>query len=142
MAELQDGQIVAVMYTGRLEDGTVFDSNEEREPLQFELGQGMVIAGFDAGVRDMEMGQTKTITIPPEEGYGERSDEAIVPISPDQLPPDMQVEVGMQLEMRTQDGRALPVTVAEVTPERILLDANHRLAGKTLIFDIKLVNVS
>lgn len=141
MAELQDGQVVAVMYTGKLEDGTVFDSNAGRDPLEFQLGSGMIIPGFDSGVRDMAVGDSKTVTIPPEDAYGQRSDEAIIAIAPDQLPPDMAVEVGDQLEMRTQDGRGVPVTVVDVTDEKIVLDGNHQLAGKTLVFEIELVEV-
>lgn len=142
MAQLQDGQSVSVTYTGRLEDGSVFDSNEGRDPLTFVLGGGQIIPGFDSGVRDMNVGDTKTVTIPPEEAYGERSDENMLQIGHDQVPPNMDVQVGMQLQLQAPDGRPVPVTVADVTDEGILLDANHSLAGKTLIFDITLVSVS
>lgn len=142
MAQLQDGQVVAVMYTGRLEDGSVFDSNEGRDPLQFQLGSGQVIAGFDAGVRDLAVGDTATVTIPPEEAYGERSEERVIAISPEQIPLGVEVQVGQQLELRDESGQGIPVVVAAVTDEQVVLDANHMLAGKTLIFDITLVSVS
>ena len=136
-----NGDTVRVHYTGKLEDSTVFDSSLEREPLEFTLGEGMVIPGFEDAVRGMQVGQSKTVTISPEEAYGPHHDEMVVVIEREQLPPELDPAVGQQLQMRQQDGRAVIVLVTGVSQTAITVDANHPLAGKDLTFDIELVEI-
>ena len=141
MPAAQSGDTVRIHYTGRLADGTVFDSSEDREPLEFTLGSGQVIPGFDRGVTGMEVGDTKTIEIPAAEAYGERSEEMTLTVGRDQFPEGLDPEVGHQLQLGMDDGQLVPVTVTEVTDDTVTLDANHELAGKDLIFDLELVSI-
>ena len=141
MAEAKQGDTVKIHYTGSLEDGTVFDSSQDRDPLEFTLGEGKVISGFESAVEGMEEGETKTAEIPSDEAYGPRRDDLLLTVARDQLPEDLEPEVGDQLEMRTQDGQAFPVVVTQVGDEQVQLDANHPLAGKDLTFDIELVEI-
>ncbi|WP_428662434.1 FKBP-type peptidyl-prolyl cis-trans isomerase [Runella sp.] len=142
MSVAKSGDTVKVHYKGTLTDGTVFDSSEGREPLEFELGSGMVIPGFDNGIQGMSIGDKKTIDIPVEEAYGPSQDELVFPFNRSDLPDDIPFEVGMQLNMH-QDGnpQPVPVTVVDVTDSQILVDANHPLAGQALIFEVELVGV-
>lgn len=140
MSTVKQGDTVRVHYTGRLQDGSVFDSSREREPLQFEVGAGQMIAGFDSAVKGMEVGQSKTAEIPADEAYGERRDEMMVDVPRTQVPGDINPQVGQQLAIN-QGGRQIPVIVKEVNEEKIVLDANHPLAGKDLIFDIEVVEI-
>ena len=133
-----NGDTVRVHYTGTLDDGTQFDSSEGREPLEFTLGSGQVIPGFDAGVTGMEPGDTKTIQIPADEAYGPRRDEMMLSVSPDQFPEGMDPQVGQQLQLQQPDGQAVVVRVAEVTDDGVTLDANHPLAGEDLTFELTL----
>jgi peptidylprolyl isomerase len=142
MAIVKSGDTVAVHYTGRLTSGEQFDSSEGREPLEFTVGAGQMIAGFDAGVVGMTIGDKKTLSILPEDGYGAWEQENTLPFPKENLPADMQIEVGMQLTMRTQDGQPFPVIVHEITEETVILDANHMLAGKELVFDIEMVSIN
>lgn len=142
MAIVKNGDQVAVHYTGRLTTGEQFDSSAGREPLAFTVGAGQMIAGFDAGVLGMSIGDKKTINIAPEDAYGEWLEENTIPFPKEHLPADLQVEVGMQLTMRSQDGRPFPVTVHDITEETVVLDANHMLAGKELVFDIEMVSIN
>ncbi len=139
MAQPQAGNTVSIHYTGRLEDGTVFDSSEGREPLQFTVGSGQVIPGFEAAVLTLEPGQTSTTTIPPEDGYGPRRTDLIVQMPRTELPGDLNPEVGQHFQLSMPDGTPVPVVVSAVGPTTVTFDANHPLAGKTLIFDIKLL---
>ena len=139
--EAKNGNQVKVHYHGRLQDGTTFDSSEGRSPLEFEVGAGQVIKGFDDGVVGMKEGDKKTIHIPVEEAYGEKSDDMIIEFPKEQFPPDMKPEVGMQLNLRGQDGRNFPVVISDVKDDVVVLDGNHPLAGKDLIFDIEMVEV-
>jgi len=139
--EAKNGNQVKVHYHGRLQDGTTFDSSEGRSPLEFEVGAGQVIKGFDDGVVGMKEGDKKTIHIPVEEAYGEKSEDMIIEFPKDQFPPDMKPEVGMQLNLRGQDGRNFPVVISDVKDDVVVLDGNHPLAGKDLIFDIEMVEV-
>lgn len=141
MAQAKEGNTVHVHYTGKLEDGTVFDSSRDRQPLEFTLGEGSVISGFESAVVGMEAGQTKTATIEPEEGYGERRDDMVLQVESDQLPEGLDPEVGQQLQLQLQNGQQVPVVVTDVTNGTVTIDANHPLAGETLQFDIELVNV-
>lgn len=141
MAEAKQGDTVKIHYTGTLEDGTVFDTSENRDPLEFTLGEGQVISGFESAVQGMAEGDTKTAEIPSGDAYGPRRDDLILTVAREQLPDDLEPEPGDQLEMRTQDGQAFPVRVTQVGEEQVKLDANHPLAGQDLIFEIELVEV-
>ncbi|MEK9499867.1 FKBP-type peptidyl-prolyl cis-trans isomerase [Gaopeijia maritima] len=141
MAQAKTGDTVHIHYTGRLGDGTVFDSSRDRDPLSFTLGQGQVIPGFEAAVAGMETGESKTTEIPSGEAYGPRRPEMEMSVPRTQLPEGMNPEVGQQLQMQTPDGQAVPVRVTGTSDEAIDLDANHPLAGQDLIFDIELVKV-
>lgn len=142
MQQAKKGDTVKIHYHGRLTDGTTFDSSAGREPLEFELGSGMVIPGFDLGVSGMTVGEKKTINIPAAEAYGEKNEEMILEFPRAQFPADMTPEVGMQLNMSNNQGQNFPVVIVEVKDEVVMLDANHPLAGKELIFDLELVEIS
>ncbi|UCC25232.1 MAG: peptidylprolyl isomerase [Gemmatimonadales bacterium] len=141
MANAQSGDTVHIHYTGRLDDGQVFDSSRERDPLSFTLGEGQVIPGFEEAVRGMEPGDSKTTTIPPEEAYGPRRDELTMSVPREQLPDGLDPQVGQQLNMRTAQGQAFQVTVVGADADAVELDANHPLAGEALTFDIELVKI-
>lgn len=141
MSQATKGSTVKVHYTGTLTDNTVFDSSREREPIEFTVGAGQMIKGFDAAVDGMSIGDAKKVTIPAEEAYGPRVDEAVFPVPKKDLPEGMEPEVGMQLEARQEDGRSQVLVVLEVKEEEVILDGNHPLAGKDLVFDIELVEV-
>ena len=141
MQQVQQGDKVKVHYHGKLTDGTTFDSSEGREPLEFEVGAGAVIPGFDNGVMGMTVGDKKTVNIPAEEAYGPKVDELVMDFPKERFPDDMQPEIGMQLMMNNGSGQQFPVTIVEVKDEIITLDANHQLAGKDLVFDIELVDI-
>jgi peptidylprolyl isomerase len=130
-----------VHYTGKLEDGTVFDTSRSRHPLQFTLGNGQVIAGFEIAITGMNIGESKTTVIPVEQAYGPRRDDMIVTVKRDQLPPDLDAKVGQRLELTQMDDQTILVTVTDITESSMTLDANHPLAGKTLTFDIELVGI-
>ncbi|MDD4527098.1 MAG: peptidylprolyl isomerase [Candidatus Margulisbacteria bacterium] len=132
---------IKVHYTGKLEDGTVFDSSEGREPLAFKVGVGHVIQGFDEGVLGMKVAEKKEIFIPMEKAYGKYSEDLIVSFLKEQLPEDMDFEVGLKLQMPSEHGMMIPITVKEVTDKEVFLDANSDLAGKNLIFDVQLVEI-
>jgi peptidylprolyl isomerase len=142
MSEAKKGDRVKVHYTGKLTDGSVFDSSRDREPLEFELGAGMMIAGFDAAVTGMKVGETKTAEIASGEAYGEHNDEMVISVPKTQLPEGLDPEVGQQLGMQQPDGQSIPVRVTKVEEESIEIDANHPLAGKDLIFDLELVEIN
>jgi len=132
------GDRVRVHYTGTLQDGTEFDSSRGRAPLEFTLGEGRVITGFDAAVTGMEVGETRTVTIPADEAYGARHDAMLLRVPREQVPPNVEPRVGQPLRVGRGD-QAVNVTVREVTPEHIVLDANHPLAGEELTFALELV---
>jgi peptidylprolyl isomerase len=135
------GDQVAVHYTGKLTDETVFDSSREREPLEFKVGAGQMIQGFDKAVEGMEVGETKTVDIPCDEAYGERSENQVVTIEKNQLPEGLEPQEGMQLEATQQDGRKQMFVISEVNGDKVKLDGNHPLAGKELTFEIELVEI-
>lgn len=141
MQEVKSGDTVKVHYHGKLTDGTTFDSSEGREPLEFEVGSGSVIAGFDSGVTGMKVGDKKTINIPVDEAYGQRQDDLLMEFPIDRFPSDMQPEVGMQLNMSNGGGQDFPVMITEVRDSTVVLDANHPLVGEDLIFDLELVEI-
>ena len=140
MAEkVKKGGTISVHYTGKFEDGEMFDSSEGQSPLIFTVGAGQLIPGFDKAVIDMNPGDKKTVTIPPAEGYGERSEELMVEFPRNSVPEEMELEVGMQVQLRDKDGNPAPAVVTAFNDESVSLDVNHPLAGKTLIFDIEVV---
>jgi peptidylprolyl isomerase len=138
---VKDGKTVKVHYTGTLGDGTVFDTSVEREPLEFTMGEGRVIPGFEEAVKGMKVGQSKTVTIPADKAYGPHSDDLILVIERTQLPENLNPGVGQRLQMQQENGRLSVVIVTDVSPKTITLDANHPLAGKDLTFELKLVEV-
>ena len=142
MQQVKNGDTVKVHYNGRLADGTTFDSSDDREPLEFEVGTGMVIKGFDTGVMGMQVGEKKTINIPVDDAYGPKDPSMLVEFPSNQFPADLKPEVGMRLNMTNGQGQVIPVVITEVNPESVMLDANHPLAGEPLIFDIELVDIN
>jgi len=142
MSVASKGDAVKVHYTGRLQNGTVFDSSANREPLSFVLGDGNMIKGFDAAVHGMSIGQEITVTIPCAEAYGEKRDDMMLDIPMEQVPPHIQPELGMELTLQNQMGQPVPVKVVFMDEVKITLDANHPLAGEDLIFDITLVEIA
>lgn len=139
--QAKQGDVVRVHYTGKLTDGTQFDSSVGREPLEFTVGAGQMIKGFDSGVVGMNVGEKKTMNIPAHEAYGERDDQAIIEFPASNVPEDMKLEPGMQLTLRNQYGQPVPVVVMEVRADVIVMDANHMLAGKELVFEVELVEI-
>ena len=141
MAQVKEGDVVKVHYTGKLTNGEQFDSSVGREPLEFTVGAGQMIKGFDAAMPGMNVGDKKTISIAPEDGYGEKSEDAIIEFPKENVPADMKLEPGMPLTLSNQAGQPVPVIVVEVKDDVIVLDANHFLAGQDLVFDIELVEI-
>jgi peptidylprolyl isomerase len=142
MSTAKNGDNVKVHYTGKLTSGEQFDSSAGREPLEFTVGAGQMIKGFDLAIPGMAVGDKKTINIAAADGYGERSEEAVIPFPKENVPADMKLEPGMQLTLSNQYGQPVPVVVLEVKEDVIMLDANHFLAGKELVFDIELVAIN
>ena len=141
MKQAKKGDKVKVHYHGKLTSGETFDSSAGREPLEFEVGSGSVIKGFDEGVNGMQVGEKKTINIPVEEAYGPRNAEMLIEFPKDRFPNDMKIEQGMQLMMSDSSGQNIPVIVTEIKENSVILDANHPLAGEELVFDIELVEI-
>ena len=141
MAQVKSGDKVKVHYHGKLTNGETFDSSEGRAPLEFEVGSGMVIKGFDDGVTGMSVGDKKTVNIPYDEAYGPRNPEMIVEFPKDKFPTGMELELGMPLMMNNGAGEQFQVTVTDIKDDIVLLDANHPLAGQELIFDIEIVDL-
>ena len=142
MSQVKSGDTVRIHYTGTLTDGTVFDSSEGRDPLEFTVGTGQVIKGMDAGMEGMAVGEKKTLNIPCQEAYGPINPAARQSIPREGIPADIPLEIGTQLQMQSPDGQVLPVTVVEVDDESVTLDANHFLAGKDLVFEVELVSIN
>lgn len=141
MAQVEDGNTVKVHYTGKFEDGTVFDTSADRDPLEFTIGRGQLIPGFEQAVIGMSPGESKTVNIPADEAYGQHNAEMLTEVDRSQFPADLNPEVGQQLQLNRSDGQTVVVTVASVSESTVTLDANHPLAGKDLIFDIQLVEI-
>jgi len=143
MSRVKDNNTVKVHYTGKLtETGQVFDSSLEREPLEFTLGQGMLIPGFEEGIINMEVNEKKTIEIPKDKAYGETRDELFHKVSKEQLPKEIKPEVGMGLISKNPDGSEQQLRVAAVNDDHIIVDANHPLAGKDLTFEVEVLEIS
>jgi len=141
MATAQKGNKVKVHYTGKLTDGTVFDSSAGKQPLEFTLGEGMMIRGFEKAVEGLNIGDKTIAQLKPEEAYGDRRENLVFDFPKEKFPEDINPEVGMQLSMSQQDGRQVPVVVTEVEEKSVKLDANHPLAGKELVFEIEMVGI-
>ena len=142
MTEVKAGDTVRIHYTGTLSDGSVFDSSEGRDPLEFEVGSGMIIPGLDVALPGMTVGDKKKVEIDSADAYGPINPEMQQAVPRDGIPADIPLEPGTQLQMQTPDGQAMPVTVLAVTETEVTLDATHPLAGKDLTFDIELVSVN
>lgn len=141
MAQAQNGSTVSVHYTGMLDDETVFDSSRDGDPLSFTIGSGQIIPGFEKGVVGMSPGETKRVEISADEAYGPYQDDQVIEVGRDKLPDDLEPQVGQQLQVQQTDGQVAVVTIKEVTPSAVQLDANHPLAGKDLTFEIEMVTV-
>ncbi len=141
MAQVKSGDTVRVHYTGKLTSGEQFDSSAGREPLEFTVGAGQMIKGFDAAMPGMNLGEKKTINIPAADAYGEKDLNAVIEFPLENVPADMKLEPGMQLTLSNEQGQPFPVVVTGVKEEVVLLDANHFLAGEELVFDIELVEI-
>jgi len=141
MAQAKQGDTVSVHYTGKLADGTIFDSSNGGDPLQFTIGAGQIIPGFDQAVIGMNPGESKTINVPADEAYGPHHEEWVLAVDRREMPADLNPEVGQQLQVRHPDGRTTVVVVTDVSESAVTLDGNHPLAGKDLTFDIQLVEI-
>jgi FKBP-type peptidyl-prolyl cis-trans isomerase 2 len=141
MIQVKENNTVKVHYTGKLSDGQVFDSSEGKEPLEFTLGQGRLIPGFEKGLMDMKLNEKKTVTIAKEEAYGEVNQDLIQEVQKSELPQEITPEVGMGLVSKSSDGQEMNLQVIEVRDESIVLDGNHPLAGKDLTFDLEVVEI-
>lgn len=141
MSEAKKGDKVKVHYTGRLKDGTVFDSSVERDPLEFTIGGGQVIPGFEQAVEGMNTGDTVTAAIPASEAYGRRRDEMMFTVDKGQLPPDYEPELGHKLRSQSNEGHPIVAIVTGISELEVTVDANHPLAGEDLTFDIELVDI-
>jgi peptidylprolyl isomerase len=141
MKQAKEGDVVRVHYTGKLTNGEQFDSSDGREPLEFTVGAGQMIKGFDHAMPGMSVGEKKTINIIPEDAYGLKDEESVIEFPKSNIPAEMKLDVGMQLQLRNEAGQPFPVTVAEIKDDVVVLDANHSLAGKELVFDIELIEI-
>ena len=141
MTEAKSGSKVAFHYTGTLADGSVFDSSEGRDPLAFTMGQGQIIPGLEKAFDGMAAGDEKTVTVPAAEAYGEHNPQAVQQIPRSEIPDNIPTEPGTQLQMQAPNGQVVMVTVAQVTDEKVTLDANHPMAGKDLTFALELVEI-
>ena len=141
MGQAKSGDTVRIHYTGTLDDGTQFDSSSGRDPLEFSLGGGQVIPGFDAAVSGMSIGESKSVTIAPEDAYGERHEKLVQQVPRNILPEDMEPAVGIQLQSQSPDGQVMNLVITEVVEDTITVDANHPLAGFALTFAIELVEI-
>ena len=141
MSAAKDGDTVRVHYTGRLDDGSEFDSSKGRDPIEFKIGDGDILKGVEDAVVGLEPGQSNSVTLPAQDAYGERRDDMIQEIERNVLPGDIEPEVGLQLQAQSPGGNPMLLTITEVEDEKITVDANHPLAGKDLTFDLELVEI-
>lgn len=142
MTQAKQGDMVKVHYTGKLDDGTVFDSSVDRDPLEFVLGEGQLIAGFEQAVLGMAPGESKTEKIPADEAYGPHREEMVVEVERQQLPDNIPLDVGQQLQIQQAPNQIIPVVITAISESKVTLDANPPLAGKDLIFEIELVGIA
>lgn len=141
MSQAKKGDTVRVHYTGKLKDGDVFDSSRQRGPLELKLGAGQVITGFERAIEGMSPGESKSVDVPAAEGYGQRQEEKVIDFERSALPANLDPRVGEQLQLQTQDGRAVPAAVTKVSESTVTVDANHPLAGNDLVFELELVEI-
>jgi FKBP-type peptidyl-prolyl cis-trans isomerase SlpA len=141
MIQVTENSTLKVNYTGKLADGQVFDSSEGKDPIAFTLGQGQLIPGFEKGLIDMKLNEKKTISMPKEDAYGEINEALIQEVNKSELPQEMEPKVGMGLVSKSPDGQEMNLMVIEVKEESIVIDGNHPLAGKDLIFDLEVVEI-
>lgn len=141
MGQAKSGDTVKVHYTGKLGDGTVFDTSLEGDPLEFTIGERHVIPGFEEAIVGMAKGDTKTVQIAPDEAYGPHRGELVVVVERDALPADVEPEIGDRLEFQQPDGQRIALTVTGLSESDVTLDANHPLAGEQLTFDVELVEI-
>ena len=142
MAQVKSGDTVRVHYHGKLTNGTTFDSSEGRDPLEFTVGSGQVIKGFDDAMLDMNIGDKKTVNIPVDNAYWQRSDDMMMEYPLAEFPAEMKPEIGMELHMSDNMGNVFPVVIMEIKEDSVVLDANHPLAGEDLVFEIELVSIA
>jgi peptidylprolyl isomerase len=142
MSQAKSGDTVKIHYTGTLDDGNQFDSSAGREPLEFTVGSGQVIPGFDKAVEGMAVGDSKTVNIPAEDAYGPRHDQLVQEVPRSALPDDLEPEIGMGLQAQGPDGQFMDLTITALSEEAITVDGNHPLAGQALNFDLELVEIS
>ncbi|WP_299781511.1 peptidylprolyl isomerase [uncultured Formosa sp.] len=141
MSQVKENDTVKVHYTGKLNDGRIFDSSLEREPLEITIGKGMLIPGFENAIIDMKVNEKKTVEISKEDAYGDINEELFHEVAKEQLPPDVKPEVGMGLTSKSEDGREHQFRVVDIKENHIVVDGNHPLAGQDLIFDLELVEI-
>lgn len=142
MTEVKTGDTVRIHYTGTLTDGSTFDSSAGRDPLEFTVGSGQIVPGLDKAIPGMAVGDKKTVSVPADEAYGQPNPEARQAVPRSEIPEDIPLDPGTQLQVQTPTGQVMPVTVVEVTDAEVTLDANHPLAGKDLTFAIELVEIA
>lgn len=142
MAEVKAGDTVRIHYKGTLDDGSVFDSSDGRDPLEFAVGSGQIIPGLDVALPGMKVGDEKTVKVAADQAYGPVNPDARQPVPREQFPPNIPIELGASLQVQTQDGQVMTVTIVEIGEENVILDANHPLAGKDLTFEIALVSIN
>lgn len=142
MAEVKAGDTVRIHYKGTLDDGSVFDSSEGRDPLEFAVGSGQIIPGLDVALPGMKVGDEKTVKVAADQAYGPVNPDARQPVPRDQFPPNIPIELGASLQVQTQAGQVMTVTIVEIGEDNVILDANHPLAGKDLTFEIVLVAIN
>lgn len=141
MSVTKDGDTVKVHYTGKLEDGTIFDTSEEHEPIEFTVGQGKIIPGFEKAVIGMSPGDSKTVELSSEEAYGPHRDNLVMVVEKDELPENIEPQEGQHIQVQQKEGNPFMVQVTDVSGDKVTLDANHPLAGKDLTFEIELVSI-
>ena len=141
MAQAKHGDTVKVHYTGKLDDGTVFDTSIKRDPLQLTIGEGRVIPGFEQAVVGMKPGESKTAKVPADKAYGPHREEMVLEVDRNQFPEHLKPKVGERLQVRQPDGQTIIVTVTDISEASVTLDGNHPLAGKDLTFDIQLIEI-
>ncbi len=142
MEKVENGKFVSVDYEGRLDNGEVFDSSQEAQPLELQVGSGQIIKGFEEALKGMELREKKTFTLDPDEAYGHRDENQLHTFSRSEVPAEMNPQVGEMIGLQTPDGQQIPATIAEADDEKVVVDLNHPLAGKSLTFDVEVVGIS
>jgi peptidylprolyl isomerase len=142
LEKAENGNYISVEYTGKLKDGQVFDTSEGRQPMEVHIGAGQMIPGFEAQLMGMALNEKKVFTLSPEEAYGQRNDDLMQSVPRSEVPPDMDVTVGMVVGLMTQDGKRIPARIVQLDEEELTMDLNHPLAGESLTFEIEVVGIS